>query len=122
MKKDGEVILDFKEQCNGFTQFYEDLAVPSNNDSFDQEYKDRVDADIELSKYNNSEVDRTCPLCRLEDEDIVHFLTKCNSLHHYRRQYLLELKNLFDGALQAYWLNLTKDFILLTKLILDAVT
>lgn len=73
-----------------------------------------------LSKYNNSEVDRTCPLCRLEDENIVHFLTKCNSLHHYRRQYLLELKNLFDGALQAYWLNLTKDFILLTKLILDA--
>jgi hypothetical protein len=36
------------------------------------------------SKFNQHEVNATCPLCQLEDEDTLHFLIKCIALYAYR--------------------------------------
>ena len=48
MKKDGEVILDFSEQCANFANFYEDLAKPLESPNFDNDYLSRVETDLEL--------------------------------------------------------------------------
>ena len=71
------------------------------------------------AKFNGNDVDPTCPLCRMENEDIIHFLIKCNSLHQYRRKYLHDLKELFDGDFQMYWTNVVRETENLLKLILD---
>lgn len=75
----------------------------------------------DLKKYNGSDVEATCPLCHLEDEDLVHFLLKCNSLLQYRKQCLSDLQKLLGcNSKQNYWEPLRSEPLLLTCLILDA--
>ena len=50
-------------------------------------------------KFNSSEVDPKCPLCRLESEDLQHFILRCPALAEARDPY----------------------FPLITKLVIDAV-
>ena len=42
-------------------------------------------------------VQATCPLCRLEDEDIGHMLLRCAALRCVRNQYLAELRGAFNS-------------------------
>ena len=36
------------------------------------------------SKFNQYQIDPTCPLCYVEDEDITHMLLRCSALHSAR--------------------------------------
>ncbi|CAC5387499.1 unnamed protein product [Mytilus coruscus] len=75
------------------------------------------------SKFNQHEVSAVCPLCQCEDEDMVHFILKCNALFKYRKTYIEELKlimNSISNPNAFSWKRLVGDFRLLTQLILDA--
>lgn len=64
--------------------------------------------------------DATCPLCRLEEEDIVHMLTRCPALAQVRCQYITGLKQCFQDALgPRSWSDNIRDDITLVQLILD---
>ena len=64
--------------------------------------------------------DATCPLCRLEDEDIVHMLTRCPALAQVRCQHLNGLKKCFQDELgPGSWSDNIRDDITLVQLILD---
>ncbi|CAG2193629.1 unnamed protein product [Mytilus edulis] len=74
------------------------------------------------SKFNQHEVSSVCPLCQYEDEDIVHFILKCNALFKYRKSYIEELEviiNSISNPNTCSWNSLVGDFGLLTQLILD---
>ncbi|VDI19758.1 Hypothetical predicted protein [Mytilus galloprovincialis] len=74
------------------------------------------------SKFNQHEVSSVCPLCQYEDEDIVHFILKCNALYKYRKSYIEELEviiNSISNPNTCSWNSLVGDFGLLTQLILD---
>lgn len=43
------------------------------------------------AKFNKYEINATCPLCRLEAEDITHMITRCTALHNSR---LVNIKNI----------------------------
>jgi len=49
-----------------------------------------------FSKFNQHQVNHTCLLCQVEDEDIVHFLLNCNALHSYRQMHLSEMKQIIN--------------------------
>ncbi|VDH94176.1 Hypothetical predicted protein [Mytilus galloprovincialis] len=49
------------------------------------------------SKFNQHEVSSVCPLCQYEDEDIVHFILKCNALFKYRKSYIEELEVIINS-------------------------
>ncbi|CAC5378829.1 unnamed protein product [Mytilus coruscus] len=74
------------------------------------------------SKFNQHEVSSVCPICQYEDEDIVHFILKCNALFKYRKSYIEELKliiNSISNPNACSWKRLVGDNCLLTQLILD---
>ena len=48
-------------------------------------------------KFNNQEVDPKCPLCRLDDEDLVHFILKCPALANIREIHIKDLRDLVIG-------------------------
>ena len=48
------------------------------------------------SKFYQHEVNATCPLCQLEDEDTLHLLIKCNALYVYRKESMKELKDIIN--------------------------
>ena len=45
------------------------------------------------SKFNQYHVNSTCPLCFIEDEDIVHMLLRCSVLHSVRKEPYRVLKD-----------------------------
>ena len=47
---------------------------------------------IHKCKFNKSEIDPTCPLCRSGSETLEHFLINCNCLHDARKEKFEELK------------------------------
>ena len=71
------------------------------------------------SKFNQHEVNATCPLCQLEDEDTLHFLIKCNALFAYRKESMKELKDIISDIDKSVWRILSNDFNLLTNVILE---
>ena len=44
----GQRLTDPQEQCRGFATYYEDLAIPKDSSSFDDDYKSRVSANLHL--------------------------------------------------------------------------
>ena len=55
-------------------------------------------------KFNNQEVDPKCPLCRLDDEDLVHFILKCPALANIREIHIKDLRALVIGKVgQEVW-------------------
>ncbi|CAC5400739.1 unnamed protein product [Mytilus coruscus] len=74
------------------------------------------------SKLNQHEDSAVCPLCQYEDEDIVHFILKCNALFRYRKSYIEELKSIINSISNPNTCSLKKlasDSCPLTQLILD---
>ncbi|CAC5377138.1 unnamed protein product [Mytilus coruscus] len=44
------------------------------------------------ARFSNINLDATCPICQLEEEDIIHFLTRCPVLEGIRRKSLSVIK------------------------------
>jgi hypothetical protein len=44
------------------------------------------------SKFNQSEVDPTCPICRLETETITHVITSCPVYNEIRKEHFVKIK------------------------------
>ena len=65
-------------------------------------------------------VEATCPLCRLEDEDIGHMLLRCPALRCVRKQYLAELRGCLQQHLGIHiWSENFRDRNDILQLILD---
>ena len=65
-------------------------------------------------------VDATCPLCYLEDEDIVHMLTCCPALSETRNTYLRNIKQSFQATVSSSaWSERIKDSSILVQIIED---
>jgi hypothetical protein len=52
------------------------------------------------SKFNQSEVDPTCPICRLETETITHVITSCPLYNEIRKEHFVKIKGWFTLAVQ----------------------
>lgn len=46
------------------------------------------------ARFSNMNLDATCPICQLEEEDIIHFLTRCPVLEGIRRESLGVIKRI----------------------------
>ena len=72
-------------------------------------------------KFNMDGVsDATCPLCCLEDEDIVHMLTRCPARSEVKSPHLDDLKRCLQCALGPHaWSDLVRDTGTLVQLIIE---
>ncbi|CAC5385386.1 unnamed protein product [Mytilus coruscus] len=43
-------------------------------------------------KFNQAEIDPTCPICKLEPEDLQHLLTSCPAYRHIRKSHFQQIK------------------------------
>ncbi|CAC5381734.1 unnamed protein product [Mytilus coruscus] len=43
-------------------------------------------------KFNQAEIDPTCPICKLEAEDLQHLLTSCPAYRHIRKSHFQQIK------------------------------
>jgi hypothetical protein len=43
-------------------------------------------------KFNQAEVDPTCPICKLETEDLQHLLTSCPAYRNSRKSHFQNIK------------------------------
>ncbi|CAC5412277.1 unnamed protein product [Mytilus coruscus] len=50
-----------------------------------------------IAKFSNKKETATCPLCGLEEEDMIHMPTSCILLHDVRKTHLLRLKDIIIG-------------------------
>ena len=65
-------------------------------------------------------VDVTCPLCCLEDEDLVHMLTRCPALSETRNVYMKNIKACFQAKVgHSAWSERIRDSSTLVQLIVD---
>jgi hypothetical protein len=48
---------------------------------------------MDRHRFNEFDISSICPMCRLEDEDIIHFLLKCPLLAGSRQEPFRQLKN-----------------------------
>ncbi len=71
-------------------------------------------------RFTNFTTVPTCQLCHLEDEDIVHTITRCPALELQRRQYIPKLKTELQRILDLETFSQNfKDRVSITKVILD---
>ena len=55
-------------------------------------------------KFDSSEVDPKCPLCRLESEDLQHFILRCPALAEARDRYFPLIRKLvIDEVSKNIW-------------------
>ena len=45
---DGKRLINARDQCVGFSAFYEDLAIPKDGTHFDEDYKQKIAFDLQL--------------------------------------------------------------------------
>ncbi|MES9881858.1 MAG: reverse transcriptase family protein [Sedimenticola sp.] len=71
------------------------------------------------ARFNKYEVDETCPLCRLESEDLSHMLTRCPALSCVRNIYISDMRHtIIETFGQDVWSSLSSR-PRLTSLIVD---
>ncbi|VDI77857.1 Hypothetical predicted protein [Mytilus galloprovincialis] len=44
------------------------------------------------AKFNQAEIDPTCPICNIEAEDLQHLLTSCPAYRHIRKSHFQQIK------------------------------
>ncbi|MES9903493.1 MAG: reverse transcriptase domain-containing protein [Sedimenticola sp.] len=72
-------------------------------------------------KFSHFQIDPTCPLCRLEPEDIVHVLTRCPEYHKIRKSYIPKINKEVSSILGSrLWTTESKNRTTFTKVILDS--
>ena len=65
-------------------------------------------------------VDAICPLCCLEDEDLVHMLTRCPALSETRNTYMRNIKQNFEAVVGSIaWSEHMRDSSTLVQVIVD---
>ena len=65
-------------------------------------------------------VDAICPLCCLEDEDLVHMLTRCPALSETRNTYMRNIKQNFEAVVGSKaWSERIRDSSTLVQMIVD---
>ena len=65
------------------------------------------------AKFNQYQIDSTCPLCHLEEEDIIHMLLRCSVLHSVRKGPFRTLKDyVISRTSETFW----KSFFFSTKI------
>ncbi|MES9879262.1 MAG: reverse transcriptase domain-containing protein [Sedimenticola sp.] len=74
------------------------------------------------AKFNKYEVDATCPLCRLEPEDISHMLTRCPALHQSRVNAITDLRQYITEHHGPVGWSAVSSRSALTSLIIDCGT
>ncbi|MES9882130.1 MAG: reverse transcriptase family protein [Sedimenticola sp.] len=75
------------------------------------------------SRYSQYNIEATCQMCRLEDEDIIHTITRCPALERIRRQFIPSItaeiaKHIGPNSQHVYMNGCNRET--LTKLILDS--
>ena len=43
------------------------------------------------AKFNQAEIDPTCPICKIEAEDLQHLLTRCQAYRHIRKSHFQQI-------------------------------
>ena len=72
------------------------------------------------AKFNNQQVDPKCPLCRLESEDLSHFLLRCPALSTVRELHIKSLRDLvIEKVGHPLWLDKFCSETVLLSLIID---
>ena len=72
------------------------------------------------SKFNSSEVDPKCPLCRLESEDLHHFILRCPALAGVRERHFPALRKLVIGVVgDDIWSQHFRNKDILVALVVD---
>ncbi|CAG2238542.1 unnamed protein product [Mytilus edulis] len=75
---------------------------------------------IHKVKFNQSELDPTCPICRLEDETLLHVLTRCSAYNDIRKSQFQILKNLIISKIgQEKWKSQFINRQIICQLIID---
>jgi hypothetical protein len=54
----------------------------------------------------------------VESLDTIHFMLKCNALHSYKRQYMVDLQEIFNVNYHIYWKYIREDINILLLLLL----
>ena len=71
-------------------------------------------------KFNSSEVDPKCPLCRLESEDLQHFILRCPALAEARDRYFPLIRKLvIDAVGEIIWSEHCCNRDILVTLVID---
>ena len=72
------------------------------------------------SKFNQSEVDPTCPLCILETETMIHVITSCPVYNEIRKEHFAKIKGTVITAIgfDSWKINFNKKDII-CKLVID---
>ena len=71
-------------------------------------------------RFNSSDVDPNCPLCRLESEDLRHFILRCPALAVARDSCFPQLRSLVIGAVgDEKWLKYFRNRETLLTLVVD---
>ena len=71
-------------------------------------------------RFNKFDISSICPVCRLEDEDIIHFILKCPLLAGSRQEPFRWLKNeVINNSEDGTWLSIFNNDERITTLIID---
>ena len=72
------------------------------------------------SKFNQTEVDPTCPICRLETETMTHVITSCPVYNEIRKEHFVNIKGTVITAIgfDGWKINFNKKDII-CQLVID---
>ena len=75
---------------------------------------------VHKSKFNQAEIDTICPLCRTEDENLLHILTRCPAYTEERKKYYCPIKETVISRIGANaWQTHFNNIETIGKLIID---
>ena len=75
---------------------------------------------LQVDEARQRGVTATCILCKVEEEDLVHFITRCQSTNDVRTSLIYRLRQIFClSHREDQWLHCSKTDLGLVKLILD---
>ena len=71
-------------------------------------------------KFNQAELDPTCPLCRLAEENLEHVVTRCPAYNNIRKIYFPKIKSCVTNRIcSSNWPKNFNDMAIICQLIVD---
>jgi hypothetical protein len=78
---------------------------------------------IDKHKFNNNSIDPTCPLCKADDETIIHLITTCPILSCIREKHFTIIKEIILKKLTSQtWTEICNTKLAITKLVIDCTS
>jgi hypothetical protein len=78
---------------------------------------------INKHKFNNNSIDQTCPLCKADDETIIHLITTCPILSDIREKHFTIIKETILKKLTSQtWTERFNTKLAITKLVIDSTS